>query len=1264
MKKLGLYILLAVLVLTAIPAFAAGTNGLGDTIARNGELAAFLDGSGNIYISGLSQPVNGTKAESILSIDPYRILFFAKADPAKNIGEGTLIDLNLDTMGETKITGDAHAACLDGDNIYYVSESDRTRLMRYDLNTVKTDNVFTANEALERIYASQNGIITTLVEGAGAYITDAVTGAFVPYDDSIATEIASFEGFELQLSDNRNLYIQPDGAIAPTMVDSSVQKWAVIGKTVYYLSGTAENVTLKSYDTVNALWQVILVPSADMEVQLTASETKLFMLSKNHVVYTVNPESRSLSAFVTLPDPASYAMTGGKSIEGYRIEAVSGQLNIYGLVKDSNILPTFSFVDFSSQIVEDTSSEAMLLSAYAIEGESTVWNLLEPAQQYTTLRKGNRGEAVRAIQQPLFDLKYYDYYIDGIFGWRTELAVELLQADLGLEVTGAADSELQKLILSGKLAAYDPYKVLSRGDRGYRVQEMQLRLRDLGYLADAADSIFGPRTQSAVMLFQAENNLRETGAADSDTLRRLYSTSARTCSSYIDLEKGDSGYRVRELNARLKALYYLEGSVGSNYNSATAEAVTRFQQEAGLKQTGRATAAVQQQLFSRNAPEYSGYITLRRGDENSRVKEMQRRLDDLGYDTGKIDGYFGKQTQAAIRSFQRSAGLKDTGIADPETLAALFAADAPEYREPVKIGVPMIELSAWSKLENGIYHISDSDTTEGGVTVSWFAEGDVSGYDISIVDDRGNIYSDSKNVNMTIASIPVTSLDAERTYTITIVAHPADSKNDSDTNASIRFVRVIEAPEPEPEQIGTIGKLIVSPQGEDISREENVYIMPGDVLSFSWSADGSVAGYAYVIADSQGTGIETGEIGDTNGVNINASALNEGETYSLSVYAVPTNGGIEDATVESISFRKKPAEPDATEEPEAEIEIPSANAPEAGITPEPEVTAEPEITPEPEITQEPEPIVTIGTPAISIEPMIGSAYMEVPNPEGDVVGADVIHLAEGTISFSWAADGDVAGYNVRITDANGTDMVNQNLTSTGATIPSANLAYGMPYCLSVTAHAADGQTAGARAFFLLPAPAAPIVDEETDEPAAEEPVAEEPVIEEPIEEEPAEEPTIEEPETEPTPEPTEEPTPEPTAEPTPEPTEEPAPEPIEEPTPEPTEESTPEPTEEPVVEESYPADEPEAWTEAIFPDSSAEAIATIQQRLLDWGWLMEGDFDKGVLDEATLLAAVDFQLYCNENGMNVYVANPEDPVIDTDTLRLLFNADGVEIIKP
>lgn len=57
-----------------------------------------------------------------------------------------------------------------------------------------------------------------------------------------------------------------------------------------------------------------------------------------------------------------------------------------------------------------------------------------------------------------------------------------------------------------------------------------------------------------------------------------------------------------------------------------------------------------------------------RGDD---VKQLQLALARGGYTVGDVDGIFGTQTAAAVRAFQASRGLPQTGIADDATLRAM-----------------------------------------------------------------------------------------------------------------------------------------------------------------------------------------------------------------------------------------------------------------------------------------------------------------------------------------------------------------------------------------------------------------------------------------------------------------------------------------------------------------------------------------------------------------------------------------------------------------
>jgi peptidoglycan hydrolase-like protein with peptidoglycan-binding domain len=53
------------------------------------------------------------------------------------------------------------------------------------------------------------------------------------------------------------------------------------------------------------------------------------------------------------------------------------------------------------------------------------------------------------------------------------------------------------------------------------------------------------------------------------------------------------------------------------------------------------------------------------------VRDVQRKLNDLGYHAGPADGLFGPKTRSALRAFQEEKDLHANGRIDVETLAAL-----------------------------------------------------------------------------------------------------------------------------------------------------------------------------------------------------------------------------------------------------------------------------------------------------------------------------------------------------------------------------------------------------------------------------------------------------------------------------------------------------------------------------------------------------------------------------------------------------------------
>ena len=80
------------------------------------------------------------------------------------------------------------------------------------------------------------------------------------------------------------------------------------------------------------------------------------------------------------------------------------------------------------------------------------------------------------------------------------------------------------------------------------------------------------------------------------------------------------------------------------------------------------------------------------------VETIQRALVERGFDPGKIDGAMGWRTRGAIRVFQRSSGLPDTGRADTATLEALGLTPLEAEESPVEADTPQTETSGMAAM--------------------------------------------------------------------------------------------------------------------------------------------------------------------------------------------------------------------------------------------------------------------------------------------------------------------------------------------------------------------------------------------------------------------------------------------------------------------------------------------------------------------------------------------------------------------------------------
>lgn len=144
-------------------------------------------------------------------------------------------------------------------------------------------------------------------------------------------------------------------------------------------------------------------------------------------------------------------------------------------------------------------------------------------------------------------------------------------------------------------------------------------------------------------------------------------------SEYAVLVPGDDNRSVLLLRTRLAELGYMEDDEPSTlYNASVENAVKLFQRSCGLEMDGIADAELQSLLFSDSAIPYR----IQRGDSGDDVSSVQSRLKELRFYSGRTTGYYGPQTEEAVKLFEYQNGLPSDGIIDVADWNQLFSYQA------------------------------------------------------------------------------------------------------------------------------------------------------------------------------------------------------------------------------------------------------------------------------------------------------------------------------------------------------------------------------------------------------------------------------------------------------------------------------------------------------------------------------------------------------------------------------------------------------------
>lgn len=281
---------------------------------------------------------------------------------------------------------------------------------------------------------------------------------------------------------------------------------------------------------------------------------------------------------------------------------------------------------------------------------------------FRPLAPGARGERVSELQRDL-NRAGASLRVDGQFGPATQDALRAFQQEQGLSVTGSFDAATERAL---QRAARRPR--LEQGARGNDVTRLQQALRRRGGSL-GADGVFGPATQRALEDFQRAEGLPVTGVADAETWDRL-----------DELRRGDSGDSVRALQEGINRVRRAQGldpiEADGKFGPGTEEALKALQRAAGLEESGRASPELLS-VLRRHQRNLGDTPLLQSGDRSPAVERLQARLNAhraaAGLPQLVDDGIFGPSTRTALETFQRGAGLPETGVADPATWAALTA---------------------------------------------------------------------------------------------------------------------------------------------------------------------------------------------------------------------------------------------------------------------------------------------------------------------------------------------------------------------------------------------------------------------------------------------------------------------------------------------------------------------------------------------------------------------------------------------------------------
>ena len=247
----------------------------------------------------------------------------------------------------------------------------------------------------------------------------------------------------------------------------------------------------------------------------------------------------------------------------------------------------------------------------------------------------------------------------------TDLTLPLRENPASAGVPGGADAD-GTVRAAGGDGRRDPLPVLARvvgGDGNPAARRLRLA-GDLRRAGRRGHDGMNERTRKAAIgLLAAVLPALAAGAAAAQHEPRVLVVAAAE-TTVDEMSRALGRAYVAGIQRELIRNGYAPGPADGVEGPRTRAAIRAWQRDAGLPQTGRASRELLDSLRLAASPAAGG----------PPIADVQHLLAARGYYHGAVDGIAGRRTRAAIRRFQRDAGLAVDGVLDRALLRALETA--------------------------------------------------------------------------------------------------------------------------------------------------------------------------------------------------------------------------------------------------------------------------------------------------------------------------------------------------------------------------------------------------------------------------------------------------------------------------------------------------------------------------------------------------------------------------------------------------------------